>query len=67
MRPGEVKSDEQAFRQILSRLEDDVGTILQLISKSKEVGVFPNTAPFWGAHAHDVSDCRSGGRLDPSR
>ncbi len=47
MRPGEVKSDEQAFRQILSRLEDDVGTILQLISKSKKVGVFPNTAPFW--------------------
>ena len=47
MRPGEVKSDEQAFRQILSRLEDDVGTILQLISKSKEVGIFPNTAPFW--------------------
>ena len=47
MRPGEVKSDEQAFRQILSRLEGDVGTILQLISKGKKEGFFPSTAPFW--------------------
>ena len=47
MRPGEVRSDEQAFRQILNRLEGDAGTILQLISKSKKVGLFPNTAPFW--------------------
>ena len=47
MRPGEVRSDEQAFRQILSRLEGDVGTILQLISKGKKEGFFPNTAPFW--------------------
>ena len=47
MRPGEVASDKQAFRQILLRLEGDVGTILQLILKSKEVGFFPNTAPFW--------------------
>ena len=45
-RPGEVASDKQAFHQILLRLEGDVGTILQLILKSKEVGFFPNTAPF---------------------
>ncbi len=43
MRPGEVKSDEQAFRQILLRLEGDVGTILKLISKGKKE-VF---LPFW--------------------
>ena len=47
MRPGEVKSDKQAFRQILTRLEDDVGTILQLILKGKKEGLFPKTAPFW--------------------
>ncbi len=47
MRPGEVKSDKQAFRQILGRLENDVGTILQLILKGKKEGFFPDTAPFW--------------------
>ena len=47
MRPGEVTSDKQAFSQILRRLEDDVGTILQLVSKGKKVGHFPATAPFW--------------------
>ena len=47
MRPGEVKSDKQAFHQILTRLEDDVGTILQLILKGKKEGLFPGTAPFW--------------------
>ena len=47
MRPGEVKSDKQAFHQILTRLEDDVGTILKLIPKGKEEGFFPDTAPFW--------------------
>lgn len=47
MRPGEVQSDEQAFRQILGRLENDVGTILKLISKGKKEGFFPGTAPFW--------------------
>ena len=46
-RPGEVASDEEAFRQILGRLENDVGTILQLISKGKKEGFFPDTAPFW--------------------
>ena len=46
-RPGEVASDEEAFRQILLRLEGDVGTILQLISKGKKEGFFPDTAPFW--------------------
>ncbi len=43
MRPGEVASDKQAFRQILLRLEGDVGTILQLISKGKKEGFLP----FW--------------------
>ena len=47
MRPGEVKSDKQAFRQILDRLENDVGTILHLILKGKKEGLFPGTAPFW--------------------
>lgn len=47
MRPGEVQSDEQAFRQILGRLENDVGTILKLILKSRKEGLFPGTAPFW--------------------
>lgn len=47
MRPGEVKSDKQAFRQILGRLEGDVGTILKLISKGKKEGFFSDTAPFW--------------------
>ena len=46
-RPGEVESDEQAFSQILCRLEDDVGTMLKLISKGKKEGLFPGTAPFW--------------------
>ena len=47
MRPGEVKSDKQAFRQILGRLENDVGTILQLILRGKKEGLFPDAAPFW--------------------
>lgn len=47
MRPGEVKSDEQAFRQILGRLEGEVGTMLRLIPEGKKIGLFPNTAPFW--------------------
>jgi hypothetical protein len=47
MLPGEVQSDEQAFRQILGRLEGDVGTILQLIPEGKKKGLFPNTAPLW--------------------
>ncbi len=46
-RPGEVKSDKQAFCQILARLEGDVGTILKLVSKGKKEGCFPGTAPFW--------------------
>jgi len=47
MRPGEVQSDEQAFRQILGRLEGEVGTMLQLIPEGKKIGLFPDTAPFW--------------------
>lgn len=47
MRPGQVQSDEQAFRQILGRLEGEVGTMLQLIPEGKKIGLFPNTAPFW--------------------
>src|SRR5262245_41809907 len=47
MLPGEVESDEQAFCQILGRLEGEVGTILQLIPEGKKMGLFPNTAPYW--------------------
>jgi len=47
MLPGEVQSDEQAFRQILGRLEGEVGTSLQLIVDGKQKGLFPGTAPFW--------------------
>ncbi len=47
-RPGQVTSDEQAFRQILGRLEGEVGTMLRLIEVGKnEKGLFPKTAPFW--------------------
>jgi len=47
MLPGEVKTDQQAFLQILGRLESEVGTILQLIPVGKSMGLFPNTAPLW--------------------
>ena len=47
MRPGEVKSDQQAFQQILGRLEGEVGTLIYLVNESKKSGCFPNTAPFW--------------------
>lgn len=47
MRPGQVNSDQQAFQQVLGRLESDVGTIHQLVEQSKKVGYFPNTAPLW--------------------
>jgi hypothetical protein len=47
MLPGEVRSDEQAFRQILGRLEGEVGTTLRLIVDGKNKGLFPGTAPFW--------------------
>jgi hypothetical protein len=47
MIPGKVRSDKQAFYQILTRLEGDVGTILKLIPEGKKIGLFPNTAPFW--------------------
>jgi hypothetical protein len=47
-RPGQVSSDEQAFQQILVRLEGEVGTIFELIKSGKlEKGLFPKTAPFW--------------------
>jgi hypothetical protein len=47
-RPGQVASDQQAFQQILGRLEGEVGTILRLVDTGKkEKGLFPNTAPFW--------------------
>ncbi len=45
--PGEVQSDEQAFRQILVRLEGEVGMMLRLIWESKNTGLFPNTTPSW--------------------
>jgi hypothetical protein len=47
VRPGEVKSDQQAFQQILGRLEGEVGTLIYLVNESKKSGRFPNTAPFW--------------------
>ena len=47
MRPGEVTSDQQAFQQILGRLEGEVGTLISLVNESKKCGYFPNTAPFW--------------------
>jgi hypothetical protein len=47
MRPGQVTTDEQAFRQILARLEGEVGAILALVGQSKLQGWFRDTAPFW--------------------
>ena len=47
MRPGEVASDQQAFQQILGRLEGEIGTLIGLVIASKEHGCFSNTAPFW--------------------
>ena len=47
MRAGEVSSDQQAFQQILGRLEGEVGTLISLVNESKKRGCFPNTAPFW--------------------
>jgi hypothetical protein len=48
MRPGEVTSDQQAFQQVLGRLESEVGTIHRLIASVKQQGVWPDTAPLWG-------------------
>ena len=47
MRPGEVTSDKQAFQQILGRLKGEVGTLITVVTESKQRGHFPNTAPFW--------------------
>jgi hypothetical protein len=47
MRPGQVTTDDQAFRQVLKRLEDECGAIVRLVEKHKGQGGFPNTAPFW--------------------
>ena len=47
MRPGQVTTDAQAFRQILARLQDEPGAIIRLVEESKKTGGFPNTAPFW--------------------
>jgi len=46
-RSGEVRSDDEAFTNILGRLENEVGGIISLVGKAKEQGAFPNTAPFW--------------------
>lgn len=47
-RAGQVSSDEQAFRQMLERLENEVGTMIRLIEIGRqEKGFFRNTAPFW--------------------
>ena len=43
-----VKSDKQAFRQVLGRLENEVGTLMRLIEESKKGDhYFKDTAPFW--------------------
>jgi hypothetical protein len=42
-----VTSDQQAFQQILGRLEGEVGTLITVVTESKQRGYFPNTAPFW--------------------
>jgi hypothetical protein len=47
VRPGEVASDQQAFQQVLGRLERDVGTLIQLVNEAQNRGYFGNTAPFW--------------------
>lgn len=47
MRPGQVATDAQAFQQILQRLQDEPGAILNLVAESKAKGGFQNTAPFW--------------------
>jgi hypothetical protein len=46
-RPGQVSSDEQAFSQILSRLENEVGSIIQLVELGRPQGFFRGTAPLW--------------------
>jgi len=54
MRPGQVTSDEQAFNQILARLQSEVGTFLKLIQEAKAANrpdIYPNTAPFWASPA----------------
>ena len=48
MHPGEVTSDQQAFHQVLRRLEGEVGTIHRLIASVKPQGIWPNTGPLWG-------------------
>jgi hypothetical protein len=48
VRPGEVKSDRQAFDQILGRLKGEVGELIRLVYVSKNSGgYFKSTAPFW--------------------
>jgi hypothetical protein len=47
MRPGQVTSDDQAFIQVLGRLESEVGQLIRLIGEAKQRGVFRQTAPFW--------------------
>jgi hypothetical protein len=44
----EVKTDEEAFEQILKRLTNDVGTILGLVRQAKDANrEFHKTAPFY--------------------
>jgi hypothetical protein len=47
MRPGTVHSDDQAFKQVLARLEGDVGTIITAVLREKTNGRWPDTAPLW--------------------
>jgi len=47
-RPGQVASDEQAFRQILRRLDEEVGAIFRLVEEAKQQkGQWPKSAPHW--------------------
>ena len=42
-----VNSDREAFDKVLTRLQEDVGTILRLIPDAKVNGHWVETAPFW--------------------
>ena len=46
-RPGEVQTDIQAFHQILDRLTNEVGTLINLAGTAQSQGAFGSSAPFW--------------------
>jgi hypothetical protein len=64
-----VTSDQQAFQQVLGRLEGEVGTLITVVTESKRRSLFPNTAPFWSLVRITVPIAESVGDLiyrDPS-